>query len=63
MNQFNRFENDATWKSDHVVLCLEMSGCDTIERLMALAHALWDAHDKWDRAIFARIGGGLLSSV
>lgn len=49
--QFNWFENDATWKSDEVVLRLSMSGCDNVERLMALAHALWDSQDKWDQAV------------
>jgi hypothetical protein len=51
LDQFNCFENDATWKSDQVVLCLKMSGCDNVERLMTLARALWDAQDKWDRAV------------
>jgi hypothetical protein len=51
LDQFNCFENDATWKSDQVVLSLKMSGCDNVERLMTLARALWDAQDKWDRAV------------
>ena len=41
--RFNWFENDAIWKSDEVVLRLSMSGCDNVERLIALAHALWDS--------------------
>jgi hypothetical protein len=49
--QFNWFENDATWKSDEVVLHLSMSGCDNVERLIALAHALWDSQAKWDQAV------------
>jgi hypothetical protein len=49
--QFNWFENDATWKSDKVVLRLSMSGCDNVERLIALAHALWDSQAKWDQAV------------
>lgn len=51
--QFNWFETDATWKSDEVVLRLSMSGCDNVEQLIALAHALWDSQDKWDQAIRA----------
>jgi hypothetical protein len=49
--RFNWFVNDATWKSDEVVLRLSMSGCDNVERLMAWAQALWDAQDKWDQAV------------
>jgi hypothetical protein len=51
--QFNWFETDATWKSDEVVLRLSMSGCDNVERLIALAHALWDSQAKWDQAVRA----------
>jgi hypothetical protein len=49
--QFNWFENTVTWKSDEVVLRLSMSGCDDVERLIALAHALWDSQAKWDQAV------------
>jgi hypothetical protein len=44
--QFNWFENDATRKSDEVVLRLMMSGCDNVERLIASAHALWNSQAK-----------------
>jgi hypothetical protein len=44
--QFNWFENDATWKSDEVVLRPMMSGCDNVERLIASAHALWNSQAK-----------------
>jgi hypothetical protein len=59
-HRFNWFENDATWKSDEVVLRLSMSGCDNVERLMSLAHALWDSQDKWDQAIRECVVTGLL---
>jgi hypothetical protein len=49
--QFNWFENDATWKSDEVVLRLSVSGCDNVEQLIASAHALWDSQAKWDQAV------------
>ena len=58
--RFNWFENDATWKSDEVVLRLSMSGCGNIERLMSLAHTLWDSQDKWDQAIRECAVTGLL---
>jgi hypothetical protein len=45
------FEIEATWKSDDVVLRLSMRGCDNVEQLLALAHTLWNAQDKWDRAV------------
>jgi len=49
--QFNWFENNATWKSNEVVLRLSMSGCDNVEQLIALAYALWDSQAKWDQAV------------
>jgi len=58
--QFNWFETDATWRSDEVVLRLSMSGCDDVERLIALAHALWDAQVKWDQAVRACAVASLL---
>jgi hypothetical protein len=58
--RFNWFESDATWKSDEVVLRLSMSGCDNVERLMPLAHVLWDSQDKWDQAVRECAVTGLL---
>ncbi|MGJ4946643.1 DUF2262 domain-containing protein [Bradyrhizobium sp. HKCCYLS1011] len=49
----NWFETTATWISNEVVLRLSMSGCDNVERLIALAHALWNSQAKWDQAVRA----------